>query len=318
MSWLILALGLAALLVAAWALTWGLRKAGVMGEVTASNIYARIGGWAVMGALVWLALFFAPVGLYVLVGLMSFLALKEYFSLIHTRLADHRALVWAYLAIPLQAGWIAMGWTMMALLFIPVYLFLFLPVRLMLTGVTEGFIGAAARLHWGLMVFVFCLSHLALLLLLPATPAMPYGGLGLAGTLLILTALNDVAQYCWGKGLSSLWGPHKIVPKISPNKTWEGFLGGLLTTLALGLLLRPISGLGLPLALVTAAVVAIAGFMGDVVMSAVKRDAGVKDSGTLLPGHGGLIDRLDSLCYSAPLFFHVVNFWAYSQAGIHI
>jgi len=123
--------------------------------------------------------------------------------------------------------------------------------------------------------------------------------------LVLLTEGNDVAQYLWGKSLGRI----RIVPSVSPNKTWAGFLGGVATTTALGVAIAGrLTALPPREAAIGALIVAVSGFAGDVVVSALKRDLGVKDSGALLPGHGGVLDRIDSLTYTAPLFFHYVHF----------
>jgi len=236
---------------------------------------------------------------------VGFLALKEYLSLIPTRRADRRVLFWAYLAIPLQYLWIARAWYGMFIIFIPVYVFLFLPVRMVMIGETQAFLRAAGTLHWGLMTLVYSMSHVAFLLVLPEALDTVAGGAGMVLFLVLLTEGNDVAQYVWGK----LLGRHKIVPKVSPNKTWEGFVGGFLTTMGLSVLLAPwLTPLTPVHAIVAGLLIGWAGFFGDVVISAVKRDIGVKDSGALIPGHGGILDRIDSLTYTAPLFFHFVRY----------
>ena len=238
----------------------------------------------------------------------SFLALKEYLSLIPTRRADRRVLFWAYLANLLQYYWVYLEWYGMFIIFIPVYAFLLLPLRMITIGEMGGFVRAAGTLHWGLMITVFSLSHAAFLTILRLSDnpeALP--GPGLVLFLVLATQLNDVAQFMWGK---SIGGP-KIVPKVSPNKTWAGFLGGVGTTVVLSFLLGPYltpmthlwsAGAGL--------LIAVAGFVGDLNMSSLKRDLQIKDSGSLLPGHGGVLDRVDSLSYTAPLFFHYV-YWLF-------
>jgi phosphatidate cytidylyltransferase len=159
-----------------------------------------------------------------------------------------------------------------------------------------------------LMATVFSLSHLAFLLALPEGGNPAGGGAGLVLFLVFLTEFNDVAQYVWGK----LFGRHKIVPKVSPNKTWEGFLGGVATSAVCAWLLAPLlTPLSLEHSLAVGFIIPLAGFVGDVVVSAVKRDIGVKDSGSLLPGHGGILDRIDSLTYTAPLFFHFIRYFYY-------
>jgi len=197
---------------------------------------------------------------------------------------------------------VAMEWYGMFIVFIPVYMLILLPVRMVLIGQTEGFLKAAGTLHWGLMMTVFSLSHLAYLLRLPGEPA---GGPGLVLYLVVLTELSDVAQYVTGK----LFGRHRVTPTVSPKKTYEGLFGGLATTLVLAVAL---GGLLTPLtrseAVAAGALIGLGGFLGDVTISAVKRDLGVKDSGTLLPGHGGILDRVDSLTFTAPLFFHFIRY----------
>jgi phosphatidate cytidylyltransferase len=243
-----------------------------------------------------------------LFGFLSFLALKEYLSLIPTRRADRRVLFWTYLAILAQYYWVGIAWYGLFIIFIPVYMFLFLPIRMILIGETEGFLKAAGTLHWGLMTTVFCLSHAAYLLVLPEEVNPAAGGAGLLLFLVFLTELNDILQYIWGK----LLGQHKIIPKVSPNKTWEGFLGGVVTTTFVAVLLAPwLTPLNLWQSGFAGILIATAGFFGDVSISAIKRDLGIKDSGNLLPGHGGILDRVDSLTYTAPLFFHFIYYLHY-------
>lgn len=275
-------------------------------EKNFDELRSRVNSWWVMVVMFSLAMVLNRKLSLVFFGFMSFLALKEYLSMIPTRRADRRVLFWAYLTIPLQYYWIAIGWYGMFIIFIPVYVFLFLPMRMVMIGETKQFLQAAGTLHWGLMVTVFSLSHLSFLLDLPETGNPAGGGAGLVLFLVFLTEFNDVAQYVWGK----LLGRHKIVPKVSPNKTWEGFLGGVGTSVLCAWLLAPwLTPLNLEHSLAVGLIIPVAGFIGDVVISAVKRDIGVKDSGSLLPGHGGILDRIDSLTYTAPLFFHFIRYF---------
>jgi phosphatidate cytidylyltransferase len=239
---------------------------------------------------------------------VSFLALKEYLSIVPTRRADRRVLFWAYLSIPLQYYWVAQAWYGMFIIFVPVYVFLLLPMRMVMIGETKDFLHAAGTLHWGIMTLVFGISHVAYLLVLPLEKNPEAGGAGLVLFLVFLTQFNDVAQYCWGKML----GRHKIVPKVSPKKTWEGFLGGVATTTALAVLLASmLTPMTWRVAILAGLLISCAGFIGDVTISALKRDIGLKDTGNLLPGHGGILDRIDSLTYTAPLFFHFVHYLYY-------
>lgn len=272
------------------------------------EIATRVRTWWLMAGVFVFAIVINRTISIVFFALMSFLALREFFSLVPTREADKRVIFWAYLAIPLQFFWVYSEWYGMFIIFIPVYMFLLLPMRMVAVGDTDGFIRAAGTLHWGLMTMVFSISHAAFLLVLRfkddpvATP-----GPGFVLLLVILTELNDVFQFIWGKSL----GRHKIVPSVSPNKTWEGFLGGVATTILLAGFLGPfLTPLNVRQSLLGGLIIGVAGFVGDVCISAMKRDLHVKDSGTLLPGHGGMLDRIDSLTYTAPLFFHYV-YWLF-------
>ena len=119
--------------------------------------------------------------------------------------------------------------------------------------------------------------------------------------LVVATQFNDVAQFVTGK----LWGRRPIVPTVSPKKTWEGFLGGLAATTALAAVMGPfLTEMDWRWSAMAGAMIAVAGFCGDINISAMKRDLGVKDASHLIPGHGGILDRVDSLTYAAPVFFH--------------
>ncbi|MCA9135857.1 MAG: phosphatidate cytidylyltransferase [Planctomycetales bacterium] len=250
-------------------------------------------------------------------GFVSFLAFKEFLSLIPTRRADHRVLFWAYLAIPIQYYWVGTAWFGMFIIFIPVYMFIWLPTRMVMIGETKGFLRAIGTVQWGLMTTVFSLSHAAMLLVVqpdsaarvaaswPDEAAKASGGAALLVFLVLLTQFNDVAQFCWGKTI----GTRKVVPKVSPGKTVGGLIGGVATTVVLSAFIGPwLTFLDLPRSLAAGLIIGLSGFAGDISISALKRDIGVKDSGNTLPGHGGVLDRVDSLTYTAPLFFHFIYY----------
>jgi len=292
------------LLIAASAITWVLRKLRP-GEAT-TELSKRVVSWWWMITVFTIAILTDRVVSSIFLGFVSFLALKEYLSLIPTRRVDRSILLWAYLAIPVQFYFAYIGRFGLFMTFIPVWMFLFLPARITLGGHTEGFLRAVGLLSWGLMITVFSLSHTALLL--------SYGvvhGHG-AGALLFLVALtqfNDVAQFTFGR----LFGVHKITPSVSPKKTWEGFVGGLVATACVATIVGPyLTPMPVIWSGAAGAIIAAAGFLGDVTMSSFKRDMGVKDTSQLIPGHGGILDRVDSLIYSAPVFFHFLNFFFWS------
>lgn len=298
--------GIFVTLVLASLITFFLTKSKPAEDFT--ELQLRIKSWWVMAAVFTFAIIINRNISLIFLAFLSFLALKEFYSLIPTRRADRRVLFWAYLAIPVQFFWIYIGWYGMFIIFIPVYMFLLLPIQMILIGENKGFLNSVGSIHWGLMLMVFGLSHLAFLLALPTGDSHGAGGAGLILYLVILTQCNDVAQYIWGK----LFGRHAVVPRVSPNKTWQGLIGGILTTIGLAFLLAPLlTPLSLRDTLLTGLIISIAGFIGDVNISALKRDLGIKDSGTAIPGHGGVLDRVDSLTYTAPIFFHYVHYFYY-------
>lgn len=281
-----------------------------------TELELRVRSWWVIVGLVIGALLIGRTMALVLFAFISFLALKEYLSIIPTRRSDRSVLFFAYLTIPLQYWLIATEQYGIFIVLVPVWMFLALPSAMVVLGQMEGFLKAAGTLHWGVMSAVYSLGHMAYLLVLPKETGSIAEGAALVVTLLILTELNDVAQYVWGKTL----GRHKIIPKVSPGKTWEGFLGGMATTLVVAALLIPFllpqlsveGALSIDwwvFVLLIGLAISLGGFFGDLTESAVKRDLGIKDSGALIPGHGGILDRVDSLIFTAPLFFHITRYY---------
>jgi phosphatidate cytidylyltransferase len=293
--------GILGLLLLASAITWRLTRRGPPEKYL--ELQQRVKSWWVMVAVFAIAIAIDRRLSIAFFAFVSFLALKEYFSLSPTRRADRRVLFWAYLSIPLQYYWVHRGWYGIFIVFVPVWMVLVVSARMALIGETRDFLRAAGTIQWGLLLMVFGISHQAYLLVLP-----PEGGAALVLYLVLLTQLNDVAQYVWGKTL----GRHKVVPTVSPNKTVEGLIGGIVTTTALALLLAPLlTPLTRPHSIAAGLMIGAGGFLGDITIGAVKRDIGVKDAGTMLPGHGGVLDRINSLTYTAPMFFHFVRFYYY-------
>ena len=272
-----------------------------------SELAARTRSWWIMAGMFIGAVFISYNISYFFLAFLSFIAFRELYSVLGFREADRGALFWGILAIPIQYYLAYLAWYGAFIIFIPVVMFLVLPLRLVLKGDTHGITKSMALLQWILMLSVFGISHLAYLLSLPELPGFSSGGRGLLLFLVFLTEINDVMQFIWGK----LLGRHKILPKISPNKTWEGFLGGVISTTVIGYFLGFLTPLSAPNVILVSALIAIAGFSGDVVISAIKRDKGIKDMGNSIPGHGWVFDRIDSLAYTAPVFFHLVYYIAY-------
>ncbi len=291
--------GILGVLVIASAVTWRLQRHGPAEKYL--ELSQRVKSWWVMVGVFTVAIAIDQRLSIAFFAFVSFLALKEFFSLIPTRRADRRVLFWAYLSIPLQYYWVYRGWYGMFIVFIPVWMLMVISARMVLIGETRDFLRAVGTIQWGLLLMVFSISHQAYLLVL-----QPHGGPALVLYLVVLTQLNDVAQYIWGKTL----GRHKVVPTVSPNKTVEGLIGGIATTTGLAVLLAPLlTPLSLPHSIAAGLMIGAGGFLGDITIGSVKRDLGVKDAGTMLPGHGGVLDRVNSLTYTAPLFFHFLRFY---------
>jgi phosphatidate cytidylyltransferase len=274
-------------------------------RATLDNVNARIQAWWVMSAAFAVAVLTGGVGSIVLFALISFLALREFITLIPTSRADHAALVWCFfLVTPIQYVLIGIKWYGLFSIMIPVYAFLFVTARAVLAGDTERFLERAATIQWGLMACVYCISYAPAVLLIDIDG---YEGENakLLFFLVVVVQLSDVFQYIWGK----LAGRHRVAPSISPNKTWEGLVGGVVTAVAVGTGLWWITPFNPWQAAAMALAIALMGFVGGLVMSAIKRDYGVKDYGTLIEGHGGVLDRVDSLLFAAPLFFHLTRFF---------
>ena len=271
----------------------------------ASNLFIRMKSFWVIVFLFTIAFMFNKLIAVVFIMLISYLALKEFFSMIPTRRADRRVLLWAYLSIPIQFYFIYIDWVVMFYLFIPLYLFILIPLRMVMVGEIEGFLKSCGIIHWALMTCVYSIGYFALYFSIPNEINPQGGALGLLLYILVLTISNDFMQYLFGKK----FGKHKITPTVSPNKTWEGLVGGVLSTAIIAMIIAPIIT---PLSYIQAGLIglilAIAGFFGDITMSAIKRDIGVKDTGALLPGHGGILDRLDSMIFTVPLFFHYIAY----------
>ena len=281
------------------------RASGASAIATMDNLNKRIRAWWLMVAVLAIAFFFGKAVTLVLFALTSFYCLREFISLTPTRPADHAALAAAfYVFLPLQYILIGIDWQTLFSIAIPVYAFLALPALAVLRHETDGFLERSAKVQWALMLTVYCISHAPALLLLKI-PGFEGRNVLLLFFLIFVVQASDVLQYVFGK----LFGRHPIAPVVSPNKTWEGFLGGGATATLLGACLwwatpfTPLQAAGLALAIV------LAGFCGGLVLAAVKRSMGAKDWGTMISGHGGALDRMDSVTYAAPLFFHLVNFY---------
>lgn len=298
--------GAAAVLVIASIVGWilKLRLAPDGPHATIDNLNSRIRAWWWMVAVLAAAFWFDKAGVIVLFALLSFFALREYITLCYTRRGDHVVLMLSFfLALPVQYALIWIDWYGLYSIYIPVYGFLILPIFAALGADTTRFLERASKVQWGLMICVYCLSYVPALMTL-SIPGYEGRNLLLIAFLVLVVQGSDVLQYVWGK----LLGKHKVAPSLSPSKTWEGLIGGVASATALGAALHGITPFTPLRAALVALVICLMGFFGGLVMSAIKRDRGVKDWGHMIEGHGGILDRLDSVVFAAPIFFHIVRY----------
>jgi phosphatidate cytidylyltransferase len=277
------------------------------GKEVVANLNARIKAWWLMVAVFCVAVTIGPLGSVILFALVSFFALREYFAISATLHADHRVLLWlVFVILPINYLLVAIKWYGLFAVFIPVYAFIGLQIRAALSGVTEDFLSRTARIQWGMMVAIYFVSYIPALLMLDLPQGSSAGqNFKLMFFLVVVVQASDVLQYIVGK----LFGRTPIAPHVSPNKTVEGFLGGVLLATALGAALSFATPFNPWQAAILALLICLMGFAGGLAMSATKRDRGVKDFGAMLPGHGGMLDRIDSLCFAAPIFFHLTRYF---------
>ena len=304
--------GVAALLLVASIIGWTLQgrlrsqqNPSEKSQKLVANLVSRVNAWWVMIAVFAVAFLAGKIGTIVLFTAISYFALREFITLTPTRPGDHRTLFLAFfLLIPLHYYLIVIQWYALFSILIPVYAFLLMPCIAVLAQDTEHFLERAAKIQWGVMICIYCISHAPALLLLPINNFAGQNALLLFYFMLIVQ-LSDVLQYVFG----NLFGKTKVAPLVSPNKTLEGLIGGGLSTILIGAAMwwitpfTPLQSAGM------ATIIVIMGFLGGLVMSAIKRSLGAKDWGNMIQGHGGMMDRMDSVSFAAPIFFHITRYF---------
>ena len=280
------------------ALRWGLRR-------DVRHAWKAYRGWLVMAPLLLGTIFLGRAATILFVTLVSIFGFKEY-ARATGLYRDWAMTALVYLGIAAvgvvsfvpdprlgRPGWYGLfailpAYVIAAILLVPI-------VR----NRSQGQLQSIALALLGFLYIGWMLGHTSYL----ANANHAYGYLLY---LIFAVELNDVAAFTFG----SLFGRHPLRSNISPKKTWEGSLGALGVSLALPWLMRfsipHFSALELVL---TGLIVGIAGQLGDLSISVIKRDLGIKDMGAVLEGHGGILDRVDSLIYVAPLFFHMVRWF---------
>ncbi|WP_407926440.1 phosphatidate cytidylyltransferase [Aquibacillus kalidii] len=266
-----------------------------------SGIWFRVKTWWGMFVVFCFATLFNPIVSLLSLMILCFFSLKEYFSMMKSRKSDRRLFLWSYLMIPVQFYWIYIGWYGMFIVFIPVYVFLFLPLPRIIGKGTLGFLRSVSMTQWGLMLMVFGLSHLAYYQF-----ATPEYGAKLVLFLIVLTQVNDVLHY-----LVSLYlGRKKVVPSANPNITWEGFIGAFLLTTAVSYFLYPyLTPFDLKFGILSGVIISVAGFAGSLTISVLKRDLLIGDSEKFQNLKESYLTRVDSLAYTSPIFFHIIRYY---------
>jgi phosphatidate cytidylyltransferase len=302
--------GILAVLVAATLLALRRRRrlaalaAGGDAPAALGRLDAQVRAWWVVSAVFLLAVLTGRVGAVVLFALVSFLALREFITMTPTTASDHGVLAWVFFVItPLHYWLVYVGWYGLYSVLIPVYAFLFIPTRNAFAGDRAGFLERTATVQWGVMVCVYCLSHAPALLGLA-----PRGYQGRPATLLVYLVLvvqvADVLAYAAGR-----WaGGRKLAPRLSPGATWAGFAASTAGAALVGTLLAWTTPYRPWEAALASGLVGMMGFSGRLTLSAMRRDRGLADAGPFLEGGGGVLRQIDSLCFAAPVFFHVTRY----------
>ena len=302
---LLLFVGIGVLLIVASTIGWLLKRRMKSPNSVIDNLNKRINAWWVMVAIFAIAIFLGKFTVIILFFIASGIALREFLTLTPITRYDYCPLLFAYfIVLPLQYILVAVSWYELFCIFIPIYSFLFLAILAAITGSAHNFLARIAEVQWGLMITVYSISFIPALLILPIDHYQDRNLL-LIAFLVFVVELSDVLQYVFGK----LFGKHSISPNLSPSKTVEGFIGGIFSASLIGACLWWVTPFSFIQAGLISLMITLLGFLGGLVMSAIKRDRGVKDWGKLISGHGGVLDRLDSICFAAPIFFHVVRYY---------
>jgi phosphatidate cytidylyltransferase len=276
----------------------------------------RVTTWLTICVILVVALSTHKVVTVILFGLVSFWALREFITMTPTRRGDHRTLFWVFVGFtPLQYFLVGFDLYDLYTIVIPVYGCLFIPARIAFTSDHKRFLERTAKIHFGLLICVYSLSHAAALLNLDLAKwnktegqyqAWDQSTAGLLFFFIVMVQVSDMFHFLWDR----MFGRHVIAPTINATKTWEGLIGAACCSSMMGMLVQSL----LPVTPFTwygagfmALLISVMASSGSMTMSAIKRDRGVKDYGTLVQGHAGVLDRIDSVCFAAPIFFHATR-----------
>ena len=268
--------------------------------------------WWILAIAVSIAVVAGRNGIIILLAVAAVLGLRELLALIGWTTVGRSTVLLAFFVVPVYYALLLMKHDELVRQAAPaVFVMAIGAVRAWL-GLVDGYVRTTAAVIWALLLLLYGLSHAAMLLALPNLPVPMVGQVGWFLFLILLTETNDIMQAITGRK----FGRTKLTPRVSPNKSLEGLLGGMSATMLLAAVTAPwLTGLteersqmsGILVSLIAGLLISLFGFLGDINMSGIKRDAGVKDGSRLLPGQGGIIDRVDSLTFTAPVFFYFVR-----------
>ena len=274
------------------------------GGQTARRLLRRMRGLWGVGLVFSAAMFTGKLGSLLVFGVSSFLLLRELVTITPTRRADHRVLSWAFFVIlPLQYVILSIDWYGLFVVLIPVYAFLFIPIRIAAAQDSERFLERAAKVQWALMIGVYCVSYAPALLRLPF-PEEPGAGARLLLFLCVVVQANDAVHEL----VDGLWGRHALVPGMDRERTVEGLIAGVVVGAGLGAILAGFTPMTLWFAVALAALVCMLGSGGQLCLSAIRRERGC-DGIVVTRGRDGMMGRVISLCFAAPVYFHLVRFF---------
>lgn len=297
---------LAALTLGYWLLLW------FRPTPNLPKIGSRIAFLWVVTIVFLLAILYSLKILILYIWFIAFLALKEFFSMTPTRRTDRRVLFWAYLALPIQFIFILLEWRNAFIMFVPIHVFLILPMIMVMIGEAHGFLRAWSTIGWSIITTVYSLGYLAYLVVLPVTGTSTLSdasaGAGLFLFLVGLAQISHAVQFVFGK----LFPDPRFSLKVSKTRNWASLLGSILVTPLVAWTVSPwLTPFTPGQALMMGVIIAIGAFIGYIILSAIKTDLQIKDRGTMTPGHGGVLNRIDTFIYTAPLFFYLVTAWHY-------
>ena len=272
------------------------------------NLKQRTNSWWVIFALFILLMGIDNRITFIGFAFISFIAHREMVSNISLPFSARRTILWSYLAIPIQYALAYYGNYMLFITFIPLTMCFLLSLRTIIEDSPEQSLQVFSQLLWSLLITTYTISHIVYFISLPAIPGTIKSYQSFIFFLIFICQVNDIFQYISGK----IFGRFSIAPQISPNKTYAGVIGGILGSSLLAYSFSSLMPLTVIQSVFLGAIISVTGFLGDLNISAIKRSLNVKNMSDFIPGHGGILDRIDSLTFSSVIYFYLIYYWIYA------